>query len=192
MAQRYVLGCHHLAHPNIYRFLAKDGGRLRPWADTHEEGDEAIVAAHNAVVQQGDTIYMLGDVAIQARGLALLERMHGRKILVRGNHDIFKMKHYTPHFADIRATHKIGRLILSHYPIHRDSIPHWSDGNLHAHLHDRIVLHTRADGAQAPDPLYFNACLDRVGLSPIAVEDVEARMAANRAIQGRPDAPGDP
>jgi calcineurin-like phosphoesterase family protein len=115
-AQRFVISDHHLRHPGIYRFTDDAGQRIRPRAETADEADEMMIAAWNDVVRKNDTVYHLGDVAIRRPGLRLLERLNGRKILIRGNHDIFKLKDYTAHFADIRGTHKIDRMILSHYP----------------------------------------------------------------------------
>lgn len=183
MGNRWALGCHHLSHPNIYGFKNEDGSLLRPWASSCEEGDEMMIDAHNKVVGKKDTVYFMGDVAIQRRGLALLSRMQGEKVLIGGNHDIFKLKDYLPYFKDIRAQHKINHLILSHTPIHRGSIPKWSNGNVHAHLHNHVVRMNPEDPTSAPDPLYFSTCVERVGLTPVPIEQIEAQMAVNRDYQ---------
>lgn len=73
---------HHFGHERILELSGRPFGSI-------EEHDEAFVANHNqAVNPQGLTIF-LGDVALgdRARGLALLSRMNGRKILIAGNHD---------------------------------------------------------------------------------------------------------
>lgn len=171
---RFFLSDHHLRHKNIYSFLGVNGQRIRPWAEKAEESDEMMVEAHNRVVRPGDTVYFLGDVAISAKGLDILPRMNGRKVLIRGNHDIFKMKQYAPHFADIRATHLIEKVIFSHYPLHPGSLPGWCLGNAHGHTHEKPVLGT--DGA--PDPRYLNLCVEAVGLEPLRFEEVVARLTA--------------
>lgn len=181
MARRFIISDHHFDQDRIYTFTDEAGRRLRPWAENAAEADEMMIEAHNAEVRQQDTTYFLGDVAIRAAGLKLLSRMNGRKILVRGNHDIFRFKQYAEHFADIRATHKIGRMILSHYPLHRHSIPHWCIGNVHGHTHGNDVMRRRWWGARRPDPLYFNACVESIGLTPLSVEEVEERLEARQA-----------
>ena len=68
-----------------------DGTKMRPW-DTAEEGDAAMVERWNSVVGDNDKVIHLGDVAIPRRGLKVLEQLKGRKVLIRGNHDIFKLQ----------------------------------------------------------------------------------------------------
>lgn len=89
----------HFGHRNICRFTD------RPWAnwDTEdEEADEralvemaeAFVTLHNEQVKPGDLVIFGGDVAMGDRYMWLREwvrKMHGRKILIIGNHDkLFK------------------------------------------------------------------------------------------------------
>lgn len=173
---RFFLSDHHFGHSNIYRFVDAHGRRTRPWAETTEEAEEMMVAAHNAVVSPRDTIYFGGDVAIRAKALGVLTRMNGRKILIRGNHDIFKLKDYVPHFEDIRSEHKMDRIIISHRPMHPDTIPHWCLGNVHGHTHQNDML--LADGT--PDPRYLNICIERVGLTPLPYEELVARLLIQR------------
>lgn len=176
---RFFLSDHHLRHNNIYSFVGDDGHRIRPWAETSEEADEMMVEAHNRVVAPGDTIYFLGDVAINAKGLENLSRMNGRKILIRGNHDIFKLKQYAAHFADIRATHLIEKVIFSHYPLHPGSLPDWCLGNAHGHTHEKPVL--GPDGQ--PDPRYLNLCVEAVGLEPLRFDEVVSRLTAAQSLE---------
>lgn len=178
--RKLITSDHHLLHHNIYRFTNASGKRIRPWAENATEADEMMIEAWNSVVRKGDTVYHLGDVAIKRPGLKLLERMNGRKILVRGNHDIFKLKDYLPYFADIRGTHKIGKMILSHYPIHPASVPHWCLANVHGHIHEKTVMRRTWYGRRAPDTRYFNACVEAIGLAPIEIEDLEARIIARQ------------
>jgi calcineurin-like phosphoesterase family protein len=179
--QRFLHSDPHFLHDRIYQFTDEDGERVRPWAENSEEADELMIEAWNAVVpKNGATVYCLGDVAMKAKGLHLLSRMNGRKILIRGNHDIFRLKQYTDHFADIRGTHKLDRLILSHYPIHPDSIPHWCDANVHGHTHDKVVTRRTWYGRRVPDTRYINVCVERIGLTPVPVEDIAAQAAALR------------
>lgn len=180
MSARFVISDHHFCHPAVYRFTDDNGTRIRPWADTVDDGDEMMVEAWNAVVGRADTVYHLGDVAIRRQGLKILERLNGRKILIRGNHDIFKLGDYAKHFADIRGSHKIDRMILTHYPIHPGSIPHWCLANVHGHTHQNIVERRTWWGRRRPDTRYFNACVEILGLAPISIEDLEARIRARQ------------
>lgn len=185
---RFFLSDHHFRHGNIYSFVGEGGERIRPWAENADEADAMMVEAHNEVVKNGDTTYFMGDVAINVRGLDNLAKMNGRKILIRGNHDIFKLKKYTEHFADIRGTHKIDKVIFSHYPLHEDSLPKWCLGNAHGHTHERAVR--TEDGLI--NPRYLNMCVETVGLRPLHFDEVvmrleeqqnEAKLKANRSDQ---------
>jgi len=180
MKRRFVFSDGHAGHDNIYKFTNKKGELLRPWAKSAQEADEMMVEAWNKVVRQQDTVYHLGDVAMRVGGIAIMSRLNGRKVLVRGNHDIFPLKKYTPHFADIRGTHKQGRMIFSHYPLHRDSLPHWCLANVHGHTHANSVTRRTWYGRRVLDTKYFNACVEAIGISPIEIEDLEARIKSRQ------------
>lgn len=175
---RFIYADPHFKQANIYRFRDNENNLIRPWATNFQEADEMMVEAFNAEVKKGDTTYFLGDIAYRREGIDLLGRMNGRKILIRGNHDIFKLKYYLEHVADIRGTHKINRLILSHYPIHPNSIPRWCQANVHGHTHANLVMRRSILGRRIPDRRYFNACIEQIGLKPISIEDAEMRIAA--------------
>ena len=178
MGTCFIISDHHLLHHRMYKYTNNTGERVRPWAENAPEADEMMIEAHNSVVRQGDTTYFVGDVAIHKRGLDLLPRMNGRKVLIRGNHDIFRMKQYAPHFADIRGSHKLNRMILTHYPIHPNSIPHWCLANVHGHTHANDVTKMGADGYSIPDNRYYNACVESAGIIPKSVEQVEQEILA--------------
>ena len=180
MSNIFAISDQHLRHSRLYSFVDGHGQRTRPWAKDAEEADELMIDTFNRTVGKNDKTYFLGDVSIARSGLALLARMNGRKILIRGNHDIFRLKDYLPHFADIRGSHKINRLIMTHYPIHPDSIPRWCQANVHGHTHQNHVTRRGLLGWRQPDPRYFNLCIEAVGLAPLAIEEIEIRIAAQQ------------
>lgn len=135
--------------------------------------DQALIDNWNSIVSPNDRIYHLGDVAIPRRGLGCLSQLNGRKILVRGNHDIFKLGDYTKYFDDIRGCHYLDNYILTHIPIHECGLNRYK-GNIHGHLHYRRVL--GADGQ--PDPRYKCVCVEHTQYKPIDFEQVRAEMAA--------------
>lgn len=75
--------------------------------------NEFMVMMYNRAVKPEDRVYMLGDVAFNKRDLVILNRMNGRKVLIKGNHDNLDLKDYLPYFDDIRAVHTISGLILT-------------------------------------------------------------------------------
>lgn len=171
MTKTFVVSDTHFGHRGVCQFLREDGTKLRPW-DNPEDMDEALVENWNSVVSDGDRVYHLGDVAINRRCLATLGRLKGRKCLVKGNHDIFKLKDYTKYFDDIRAyvvaKYNDRNVIFSHVPIHPDSLGRFSH-NVHGHLHAGRVMDHYYDLApeKKPDLRYINVCVEWTNYTPV-------------------------
>lgn len=72
----------HLGHTNIIRYCR------RPFADV-EKMNEGLIERWNDTVSGSDEVWVLGDFALGtiANTLPLARRLHGRKVLVTGNHD---------------------------------------------------------------------------------------------------------
>ena len=167
----------HFSHQGVCNFLAPDGvSKLRPW-DNAEEMDEALVENWNKVVGPKDKVYHLGDVAIARRGLKVLERLNGTKILIKGNHDIFRIEEYLKYFKDVRACDKKGDYVLSHIPMHPDCLERFK-GNIHGHLHGYVVNKAMGvnQNVKIPDPRYVCVCVEQTNFAPIAWEDVIKRF----------------
>ena len=93
----------HFGHAGVCRFMRNDGvTKLRPW-DNPEEMDEAMVKLWNERVRPNDKVYHLGDVVINRRALSIMSRLNGDKVLIRGNHDIFKIEDYTKYAINTRC-----------------------------------------------------------------------------------------
>lgn len=165
MARTFLTADTHFSHAGVCRFLRADGSKLRPWDDP-DDMDEALVENWNRVVGPEDKVYHLGDVAINRRGLNVLPRLNGQKVLIKGNHDIFRLHDYAQHFYDIRGSHVLDRLLLSHIPIHPDSIERYR-GNVHGHLHANTI----------GDPRYLCVSVEHTNFTPIDFEAVREHFA---------------
>ena len=166
----------HFGHVGVTKFLAKDGlTKLRPW-DTTEEMDDAMVANWNSVVGPKDMVYHLGGVAINRKALSTLYRLNGRKVLIKGNHDIFSLAEYARHFEDIRAYGVLDRMILSHIPVHPDSLGRFGT-NIHGHTHDRVVM-TEINGTCVPDLRYICVCVEQTNFTPVPLEFIKKLVKA--------------
>lgn len=159
----------HFGHNNICKFTTDSGEKLRPWENAFEM-DEALIQSWNETVRECDKVYHLGDVAIAKRHLTTLSKLNGRKILIRGNHDIFDAKDYLQYFKDIRGVHVLNGMILSHIPIHEESLARFSI-NVHGHLHSRRVM---KDGLI--DPRYYSVCVEQISFKPIEMSDLVERI----------------
>lgn len=177
----------HFGHAGVCRFLRSDGTKLRPWDDPAEM-DEEMVKRWNETVRPKDKVYHLGDVVINRKALKTLSRLNGEKVLIKGNHDIFKLEDYTPYFKDIRGYHVMNGMILSHIPVHEESLARFGT-NIHGHLHYNRVMKTIKVEESSPydprpytvekriiDPRYWCACVEHTDYRPILFEDVIKRI----------------
>ena len=93
--------------------------------------DELLIKNWNSVVNNNDTIYILGDIGRCGNNkdneylCSVLSRLKGRKILIRGNHDDlrdYRIKQlFTEIYDYLEVTDNYSgvnqKLVLSHYPI---------------------------------------------------------------------------
>lgn len=185
MPNTFFASDHHLGHANIIKFTDGEGTRIRPF-DSVEDHDEHIIARHNAVVGEKDTCWFGGDVVINRRFLKQISRLNGRKRLILGNHDIFSNKDYiNAGFEDLHAFRKFDDFVLTHIPVHADSLGRWGV-NVHGHLHANDVKLPYAVDAKTgavkysvrPDPRYVSICMEKLNdFTPIALEDLRAKFA---------------
>jgi calcineurin-like phosphoesterase family protein len=156
----------HFGHAGVCRFTRNDGvTKLRPW-DNPEEMDEEMVKRWNETVRPNDKVYHLGDVVINRKSLNIMHRLNGDKVLIRGNHDIFKLEDYTQHFRDVRGYHVMNGMILSHIPVHEESLGRFGV-NIHGHLHANRVMKN-----SVVDNRYHCVCVEQTDFRPILFEDV--------------------
>lgn len=162
----------HFGHKGVTQFLNNDGTKLRPW-DNAEEMDEALITNWNSVVRPCDKVYNLGDVVINRRALKTLERLNGEKVLIKGNHDLFRLEEYTPYFKDIHGSGALAGFLLTHIPIHPESLGRWK-GNIHGHLHSNKVMLPPLDskGNAREDKRYLCVSVEQTNFTPIALEEV--------------------
>lgn len=172
MSNIFLCSDHHLSHSNILTFKKADGSPLRNF--THiDEHDEYLIAQHNKVVRPSDKVYFLGDLTFHNKYLHLVGRMNGEKVLIKGNHDELKLSQYTQYFYDIRACHVLDKLLLTHIPVHPDSLSRWGC-NVHGHLHSNRV--TTNFGAKV-DERYQSVCMEQLDdYTPISLEDLKSRI----------------
>jgi calcineurin-like phosphoesterase family protein len=168
MAKTFLIADTHFGHLGVCRFTKDDGTKLRPWTD-YVEMDNVLVENWNRVVSDKDKVYLLGDVLINRRAFPTLGRLNGKKVLVKGNHDIFRLKEYTKFFYDIRAYHVLDNLLLSHIPVHPDSKGRFR-GNIHGHLHSGRVKEAGGD----IDPWYYCVSAEHLDYTPIDFEKVKS------------------
>ena len=186
MPSVFLVSDTHFGHTGVCKFTRNDGvTKLRPWTDP-DEMDEAMVKAWNERVKPADKVYHLGDVVIARKALKIMERLNGDKVLIRGNHDIYKDEDYSKYFRSIRAYHVMNGMILSHIPLHSDSMGRFGT-NIHGHTHANRVKRARGVDARTGEVLYsdvndvryYCVCVEQTpDFAPILFEDVIKNIEA--------------
>lgn len=124
----------HFGHAHIIRY------DNRPFMNATEM-EEAIIERWNEVVSDKDTVYILGDFSWykEEQTLGILNRLSGKKVLVKGNHDRIspKVAEKFVKVCDYLEIKDNGRkVVMSHYPMpfwngqFRDSV------HLYGHVHN--------------------------------------------------------
>ena len=176
----FLIGCTHFGHEKMYKFLNRDGTKVRPYENA-KQADDAMLTNWNSVVGVDDKVYVLGDVAFTSESLSILKKCNGKKILIKGNHDDLSVGEYMKYFKDIRSSHKLDGEVLSHIPIHPDSL--WREKkniywlNIHAHLHAYPVKTNNVEDAR-----YFSVCVERINYTPISIDEIRSAKAKDLAL----------
>ena len=143
----------HLGHSGIIRY------DNRPFMNV-EEMDEVIIQRWNDAVSDVDTVYVLGDFSWykEEKTLEILDRLSGRKVLIKGNHDrvspgVSRKFMRVCDYLEIKDSGQ--KVILSHYPM-----PFWNGQfrnsvHLYGHVHNshqwNICEHLRIELKQLQD-----------------------------------------
>jgi len=179
----------HLGHQNIIRYCD------RPFADV-EAMNRGLISAWNEVVGEDDMVWVLGDFALGriSDTLPLARQLHGRKVLLAGNHDRCwhghgrRVDEWTDRYLEAgfdeivqgTATREIGgeEVRLCHFPYRGDShgqdryLDHRpvDDGDwlLHGHVHERWAQHDRM----------INVGVDARQFRPISEPEIAALIRA--------------
>ena len=192
MPATFLVSDTHFGHAGVCRFTHPDDAtvKLRPWTDP-DEMDEEMIRRWNDRVRPSDKVYHLGDVVINRRALPTLARLNGDKVLIRGNHDIFRDDEYRQYFRELRAYHVMNGMILSHIPLHSDSLGRFGV-NIHGHTHANRVRKARGVDARTGeilysdeiDPRYHCVCVEQTDFRPILFEDVIKRIKDEGGVVG--------
>lgn len=163
MSNIYFISDLHLGHKRILEFEPN----LR-FGNTVDEHDTILIERMKSVCNnKRDILYICGDVAMDKDKLQLLHEIPARKILVRGNHDVYSDDAYRLVFDAIVGFFCYKGHWVSHAPIH----PHELRGrrNIHGHVHRNSVLNSTGVGY---DPNYINVCVENCEGRPINFAEI--------------------
>lgn len=176
----------HFHHSKVIDFTS------RPFKSV-EEMNETLIDNWNSVVKPKDEIYHLGDVSFGSREqtIAILNRLNGNIGLIRGNHDIKRIKRGTfNQFAWVKDYHELSqkrygqKIVLLHYPLQTWNQSHRGSYSIHGHEHGGLsnvvngVALRRLDAAvEAHDfaPVNFEIVKEYM-------ESIDVEMPNNRSL----------
>ena len=130
----------HFGHKNIMNFCPDSRS---PFRNDVDYMNEAMVREWNDLIEPGDLVYILGDVAFlpAQKAAETVNRLNGTKILVEGNHDRKALN--DPTFRKcFKEVHKYldinydgTKVVMFHYPIAEWDQMHRGAVHFHGHLH---------------------------------------------------------
>lgn len=164
-----------------------------------EEMDEAMIDNWNRVVGPKDKVEVLGDAVIGRQQIHTFGRLNGRKRLRMGNHDVFvknNNRDYAQYFEEITAYKVFDDLIMSHIPLHPESVKERWKANVHGHLHSKRVMmpNPRWEGWAYPDPdgpppcwgpepvrevidpRYLCVSMEHIDFTPVSMDEIYRRI----------------
>lgn len=177
MTTFYISDTHYGHEATCTKFVRSDGTPLRPFSCA-QEMDEEMVKRWNSVVSPSDKVYHLGDVAMKKQFLPILSRLNGKKTLIKGNHDIFETRDYLKYFSEVHGVRypETREFVMSHIPLHPDSVRERYKINVHGHLHahrvEREISPIKPGLGKEIDPMYFNVSVEQINYTPISHDEL--------------------
>ena len=148
----------HFGHKNVGKFRSSLG--ILDELDNRSQ----IKADWLKKVTKRDVVYVLGDACFSMETVSDFAELPGKKILIRGNHDLLDTQVYLKHFESVYGLLKYKEFWLSHAPIHPEELR--GKINLHGHVHFNSLN----------DPRYLNCCPENlwklVNSSLISLDEV--------------------
>ena len=122
----YATSDWHLGHKGI-------ADRFRTEFSSDAAHDHYIVDQAAKILTKRDTVFYVGDMSFTIEGLGLIEQLPGKKILIRGNHDVLEEEHYREVFDEVHGAYRYKGCFITHIPIHPMEL--YRGYNVHGHCH---------------------------------------------------------
>lgn len=161
---KYYISDMHFFHKNV----TKEGNNFdnRPF-NSLAEMHQYMKEKWNSKITNGDTVYILGDIAMRGTNeelIALVAQLKGRKVLIKGNHDDVSDMRYKNIFEEIYDYKEITdyvdqdayKLVLSHYPILMWNGQHRGTIHLYGYTHNTYENEFYQECLRKPGDSTFN------------------------------------
>lgn len=167
MSAVYVTSDWHFGHRGIIKY--------RTQFPSTEYMEDYVLGQTLSIVTKRDTLYCLGDMAFDMRGLEKLHQLPCRKILIRGNHDNhLTTEQFLSVFESVEGAYRYKKYWFTHIPIHPSEL--YRGKNIHGHCHRGGPAESRKDKEWYK---YYNAILEFNDYMPVNVQEV-GRILAER------------
>jgi calcineurin-like phosphoesterase family protein len=165
MSKEYLIGDLHMYDESIINYES------RPF----ENADTAVwdmVRSWNSVVEENDTVYVLGDFFYEGCSeehiATVINRLNGRIILIAGNHDMKLLPMLRKYIEIIEyPIIKDNFWIMSHEPMYVNEASPYA--NVFAHVHNNPMYRNVSSRS-------FCVSAERINYTPILLEDVKSAV----------------
>ena len=161
----------HLGHDRLFVYGARG-------FETIQQMNETIVKNFNAIVDDDDDLYLLGDCVLGdlETGLAMLNQLKGRIHIILGNHDTDrrvaayeKMENVVEVVLAKKIKYKKYHFYLSHYPT--------MTGNLEAESLRQVAINLYGHTHQTTNfyndiPFMYHVGVDSHDCKPVLLDDI--------------------
>lgn len=166
MNKIFFIGDTHFGHSQIIDY------EKRPF-ESVEEMDKELINRWNAVVEDEDTVFMIGDFSFydKMKTTKICKSLRGKKILIIGNHDDNPAEYYID-----CGFHKVYEYpiiledfwMISHEPLYLNkNMPY---ANIYGHVHGNEMYVDYSKHS-------FCACVERINYAPISWEEIRERIS---------------
>lgn len=163
----YYIGDTHFGDKRIMELAG------RPYCSV-KEMDNDILSKWNERIEDKDTVYILGDFAVDDTSAQVIEKLRGRKVLLLGNHDEVLTLATLRKFDCVKTIDTVNdgnkRVCLCHYPLL--SYNHSVYGGYHVFGHIHNNTNDIALRLQKQLPNSFNCGADAVGFTPRTLDEL--------------------
>jgi len=162
----YFISDTHFYHYNIIKYCD------RPFEDI-ETMNVKMIECWNSVVKEDDIVYFLGDFGFGDKEMLtnVCSQLNGRKIMLRGNHDLKRGKQSWKDIGFEAVSDKSiafqEDIILTHEPIEVDE----DILNIHGHIHNV----TLAENFNPNN--HFCVSVEMIDYVPITLEQILRKMS---------------
>ena len=170
--KRFIIADLHFGHENIIKYES------RPFTNA-EEMNNRLIELWNSTVGKDDLVYVLGDFTLSRRMEViknLVNALHGRKILIMGNHDTRKPKDYVECGFEV-ATRKPMMVepgvILMHEPFYDESYIAPNYMYFYGHVHNNPSI-------MDDYPNCMCVSVERINYRPIDLDECIRKMRKRR------------